>query len=84
MCSRTDVTQIKNDYTHFKVKLLSSTGATITSQIGTPDADGYMDITHDNVTVIGTTVAAKAGQVTIPYAVAHNNGDSISGVIVAY
>lgn len=84
MCSRTDVTQIKNGYTHFKVKLLSSTGATITSQIGTPDADGYLDITNNNVTVIGTTVAAKAGVVTIPYSVAHNNGDSISGVIVAY
>jgi hypothetical protein len=84
MCSRTDVTQIKNGYTQFKVKLLSSTGATITSQIGTPDADGYLNITEHNITVIGTTVAANAGQVTIPYAVAHNNGDSISGVIVAY
>jgi hypothetical protein len=84
MSSRTDVTQIKNAYTHFKLKLLSSTGATITSQIGTPDSDGYLDITQSNVTVIGTTVAAKAGRVTIPFSVAHNNGDSISGVIVAY
>ena len=86
MSSRTDVTQIKNGYTHFKLKLLSSSGSVITSQISgaTVDANGFTDITQSNVTVIGTTVAAKAGRVTIPYDIAHNNGDSISGVIVAY
>lgn len=86
MSSRTDETQIKNAYTHFKLKLLSSAGAVITSQISgaTVDADGFTDITQNNVTVKGTTIAAKAGVVTISYDIAHNNGDSISGVIVAY
>lgn len=85
MSSRTDVTQIKNGYTHFKLKLLSSAGAVITGQISgaTVDANGYTDITQNNVTVIGTTVAAKAGVVTIPFDLAHANGDTISGVIVA-
>lgn len=85
MSSRTDETQIKNAYTHFKLKLLSSAGVVITSQISgaTVDADGYTDITRSNITVKGTTVAAKAGQVTIPFDIAHNNGDTISGVIVA-
>lgn len=85
MSSRTDVTQVKTAYNRFRLKLLSSAGAVITGQISglTPDANGFADITKNNVTVVGTTVAAKAGQVTISFDIAHNNGDSISGVIVA-
>jgi len=86
MASQNDPTQVKTAYQHFKLKLLNSTGNVITAQIGTPitgDTD-YTDITKDDVTVIGTTKAAKAGQVTISFDLAHDNGDTISGVVVAY
>ena len=89
MASRTNPTAVKTAYTNYKVKLLSSASKVITPSIASinggasVDANGYMDITKNNVTVVGSTVAAKAGQVTIDFDTAHNNGDSISGVIVA-
>lgn len=84
MCSKTDQTKVKTAYTTFKVKLLNSAGVTSTASLGgTVDANGYKDITQNNVTVVGSTVAAKAGQVEIDYDTAHSLGDSISGVVVA-
>lgn len=85
MASKDNPEQVKTAYTTFKLKLLGSASQTITGQISgaTVDTNGYTDITTTDVTVVGSTVAAKAGQITIPFDLAANNGDTISGVIVA-
>lgn len=93
MSSRINPTQVKDEYTHFKLKLLSSTGSVITNQIapeGATITDGFWEITKTNNNGSGGKVIdslplnAKYGQITIPFDIANSNGDSISGVIVAY
>lgn len=86
MSSRTDATEVKADYNRFRMKLLSSQSVDITNQIGTPGADGYLDITQNSGIPLekdGQPVAGKCGVVTIPFTVASANGDTISGVVIA-
>ena len=105
MSSRQNPTQVKsvNLYNNFKVKILNSSSHVITDQIapqGATITDGFWKITKNNIKVIDDpeTIAARAGQVTIPFAVVaaeptydgqgqlvkEGNGDGISGVVVAY